>query len=83
MGTAFWVRRFFTVLAGAFVIIFGVQMLKGYDLSYSLVQAAIWGPLSAIVFIFSRFFQARRGQHCAICKDTPEMRSTSGGGDGS
>ena len=82
MGTTFWIKRFFTVLVGAFVVICGAQMLKGHDLSYSVTQGVIWGPLCAIVFTLARFFQARRGQHCAICKDTPEMQGTSSGDNG-
>ncbi len=74
MSTGFWVKRFLTVLVGAFVIICAAQLLKGHDVAYSVSQAAIWSTLSALVFTAARFFQARRGQHCAICKDTPEMQ---------
>ncbi|GAB3012095.1 hypothetical protein [Bowmanella dokdonensis] len=74
MGIAFWIKRFFVVLFGAFVVIGGVQMLKNHDFDYAITQAAIWAPLTAAVFTLSRFVQARRGQHCALCKDTPEMR---------
>ena len=70
----FWVKRFVTVLLGAFIIIGGAQLLKGHDLAYAATQAAIWSVLSAAVFTTARFFQARRGQHCAICKDTEQMR---------
>ena len=73
MGASFWIRRFLTVLFSAFVIIGGVQLLKGHSPSYAAFQAAVWSLLSATVFTVSRFFQARRGQHCALCKDTPEM----------
>ena len=79
MGTTFWIKRFFTVLVGAFIIICGAQMLKGHDLSYSLTQGGIWGMLTAAVFTIARYFQSRRGQHCAICKDTPEMRGAGKG----
>ena len=79
MGAKFWIQRFFTVLGGAFVIICAVQLLKGHDLSYSATQAGIWGFISASVFTAGRFFQARRGQHCALCNDTPEMRSETRG----
>lgn len=65
-------KRFLVVLLGAFVIIGVVQLLKGHDVAYSVTQAAIWSTISALVFTVGRFFQARRGQHCAICKDTPE-----------
>lgn len=74
LSTEFWVKRFLAVLAGAFVIIGGAQLLKGHDAVYSMTQAAIWSTVSALVFTVARFFQARRGQHCAICKDTPQMQ---------
>jgi hypothetical protein len=74
VGTGFWIRRFLIVLAGAFVIICVAQLLKGQNLAYSATQGAIWGAVSATVFTVARFFQARRGQHCAICNDTPEMQ---------
>lgn len=74
MGAAFWINRFIVVLAGAFAVICTAQLAKGHHLAYAALQGAIWGTLSASVFTVARFFQARRGQHCAICKDTPEMR---------
>lgn len=74
MGTGFWIKRFITVLAGAFALICMAQLMKGHDVAYSVTQGAIWGAVSALVFTVARFFQARRGQHCAICKDTPEMQ---------
>ncbi len=74
MTTAFWIKRFFTVLAIAFVIIGAAQYAKSHDLAYAVTQGAIWSLLSAFVFTVARYFQARKGQHCAICRDTPEMQ---------
>ena len=74
MGAAFWIRRFVVVLAGSFAVICAAQLFKGHPLRYSTSQGAIWGITAASIFTLARFFQARRGQHCAICKDTPEMR---------
>ena len=78
MGTAFWIKRFLVVLAGAFAVIAIAQLLKGHSLAYSATQGGIWGAVSAFVFVVARFFQARREQHCAICNDTPEMRQVDG-----
>ena len=74
MGAAFWIKRFFTVLVGAFVVIVVAQLLKGHAAKYSATHGAIWGFVSAAVFTAARYWQSRRGQHCAICKDTPEMQ---------
>lgn len=75
MGAAFWIRRFFLVWTGAFIVIAGVQALKGHDLTYSGIQGLIWATAAAGIFIGSRIYQSRRGVHCAICKDTPEIQS--------
>lgn len=74
MGAAFWVKRFFVVMMGAFAIISLVQWLKGHGPAYALAQGALWGVISATVFVSGRIYQSRRGRHCSICKDTPEMR---------
>lgn len=79
MGTAFWIRRFLTVLAGAFVIIGAAQMLRGHTVASAATQGALWGAISATVFTVARYFQSRQGQHCAICNDTPEMQTPDGG----
>lgn len=73
MGAKFWIKRFLVVLAAAFVIITAAQLLKGHGLNNAAAHGATWSLMTAAVFTVARFFQARRGQHCAICKDTPEM----------
>lgn len=74
MGSAFWLKRFLLVMAGACTVICLAQLRKGHDLEYAAAEGAIWGMISAAVFTAARFWQARKGQHCALCKDTPEMR---------
>ncbi|NDK39746.1 hypothetical protein DT603_12925 [Pseudoxanthomonas gei] len=74
MGNGFWIRRFFTVVGGAFLVICAAQLLRGHALPDAALQGAIWGAISATVFTVSRFLQARQGRHCAVCKDTPEMQ---------
>ncbi|MEO6799978.1 MAG: hypothetical protein ABI178_08575 [Rhodanobacter sp.] len=80
LGTGFWVKRFFIVFVVAFAIIFTARFLKGHAATGSATQAAIWSTASALAFTVARFFQARRGQHRAICKDTPEMQQNRRGG---
>ena len=74
MGAAFWIKRFFTVLVGVFIVIAAAQLLKGHTVNYSAAHGAIWSFVSAAVFTAARYWQSRQGQHCAICKDTPEMQ---------
>ena len=74
MPILFWIKRFFVVLFGAFVVITIAQSLKGNSWSYATSEGLIWAFISSALFTIARFFQARRGEHCAICKDTPEMQ---------
>lgn len=73
MSSSFWVRRFLTVFACALVIISAAQFAKTNDVSHALTQGLVWAFASAVLFTAARIWQSRRGQHCAICKDTPEM----------
>lgn len=79
MGTAFWIKRFLVVLAGAFVLICAAQLLRGHELSYSATQAGIWSTIAATIFIVTRLVRARRGQHCELCRDTPQMNEDASG----
>jgi hypothetical protein len=79
VGTAFWIRRFFTVLVLVGVVVALTQWAKGNTFQYAITQAAIWGCMSAAVFTVARIYQSRRNQHCAICKDTPEMSKSERG----
>lgn len=72
MGTAFWIRRFLLVFAGSFVVIAATQLLKGHEVGFATSQALGWAAVAAAIFTISRIYQSRRGQHCAVCKDTPE-----------
>lgn len=75
MGTAFWIKRFLTVFAGTFLVLCAVQMVfRGHSLVDAAAYAALWAFVASAVFAVSRVVQARRGRHCAMCGDTPQMR---------
>ncbi len=74
MGTAFWIRRFFLAWIVAFLVIGTAQALKGHTFTFAAAQGLLWATLSALIFTVSRLIRSRQGQHCAICKDTPEMQ---------
>lgn len=68
----FWVRRYLVVAAGTFVLLVGVGLLKGRTLERAAPQALFWGAVSAAVFTAVRYRSARRGEACALCRDTVE-----------
>jgi hypothetical protein len=76
MTTQFWIRRFLQVFSLAFLIIATAQLLKGHRLAYAAIQAGVWSLIATSIFTASRIYQSRQGQHCALCRDTPEMQGT-------
>ncbi len=79
MGTMFWVRRYLVVFAGTFVIIVLAHLARGRTLDHATTEGAIWALLSASVFTAARIYQSKRGQHCAVCRDTPEFKDPQSG----
>lgn len=75
MGTAFWLRRFTTVFALAFVVIAASQwLLRGRTPADAALQGAIWAAIAASVFTATRIYKSRRGEPCALCNDTPGLQ---------
>lgn len=69
MSTQFWILRFFSILSGAFFVIFIAQYFKSDNAHYALTQAIIWGPATAIVYTIILFFKLKRNPSCAIKQD--------------
>ena len=72
MSIGFWIRRFITVAAGAFVVLLAVELLKGHGWKAGAAFSALWSLISTTVFVVTRVYYARRGVACAVCMDTPE-----------
>ena len=75
MGAAFWIRRAATVYALVAAVLFVVRLLKGEGVAEAVAFSATWALLTTAVFIGARLYQSRRGQHCALCQDTPAARA--------
>lgn len=72
MPLSFWIRRTATVFALVAVVLFVVRVLRGDAAPEAMTYSALWAALTTAVFISARVVQSRRGQHCALCQDTPE-----------
>jgi hypothetical protein len=72
MPLSFWIKRFVTVFLGAFVVLIVVGMLKGRAFANAASESALWAGIAATIFIATRIYRSRRGQHCELCRDTPE-----------
>ena len=71
MPLSFWIRRTVTVFALVAGVLFAVRMLRGDAAVDAVTYSALWAALTTTVFISARVVQSRRGQHCAVCQDTP------------
>jgi hypothetical protein len=75
MGIGFWIKRFFTVFSVATLILAAVELLfKNAELVAAVTHGLTWGVIAAAVFTASRYYQAKKGQHCALCNDIPEKQ---------
>lgn len=70
MKTTFWIKRALLVLALSFTIITGAQYLKTKDLSYAMIQAAIWGTVSTLTYLGVLWRKLRKNPDCAIKSET-------------
>ena len=71
-STGFWVRRYLVVAGAAFVLLVAVGLLKGREFDRVLIESLVWGLVTAAVFTAVRYRKARKGEACALCRDTVE-----------
>ena len=72
MKPTFWIKRFITVFTGVFLLLFIVYLVRGRTPSTAATESALWAAISTSLFIATRLYRSRQGQHCELCGDTPE-----------
>lgn len=68
----FWIKRYFWMTGIVFVILLAAALLRGRAMEAALSESSVWALVSAGVFTGWRYYQARKGVACALCKDTVE-----------
>jgi hypothetical protein len=71
----FWVKRYLWVAGIVFMILMAAALLRGRGVDTALTESFIWALVAAAVFTGSRYYQARKGIACALCKDTVEDKA--------
>lgn len=69
-----WVIQYLLAPPLVFLLLSGVQYLKGRGLEYSIQFGLIWAFLSVSVFFATRVYYFRRGMYCKLCNDLPEPK---------
>jgi hypothetical protein len=71
-STQFWVRRFLWATAIVCMILIAAALLRGRSLDTAMPESFTWALVAGAIFTGSRYYQARKGIACALCKDTVE-----------
>jgi hypothetical protein len=74
MSLTFWIKRFLIVFSGVFVVLLAISVLRERALERLVGESALWAGISTAIFIATRVYRLRKGQHCELCGDTPELR---------
>jgi hypothetical protein len=69
MGVAFWVKRFLLVLAVAFVVLVGAELVKGHPQAAALQFAAGWSFATSTIFTLASYLRYRRNPACWLPGD--------------
>lgn len=65
MSRKFWYKRALISLLISCLLIFAVQFIKYDSLGYACVQAVIWGPCTAMLYLLILWNKLRKNIACA------------------
>jgi hypothetical protein len=68
----FWIKRYLSVSGIAFIMLMAAALLRGRAVEEALSASFVWALLSSAIHTGWRYYQARKGVACALCKDTVE-----------
>ena len=66
-----WIFQYSIALPVVFVLLAGVQYLKGLSLSYAIEFGVIWSVISISIFAVRRVYNFRKNIACELCNDLP------------
>ena len=69
---SFWIRRYIWMVGIVTMLVFGSKLLRRFAPDQVITESFLWGLVSAAIFTGTRYYNARRGVACAMCRDTPE-----------
>ncbi|MCW8108721.1 SoxR reducing system RseC family protein [Alteromonas ponticola] len=66
-----WLLQYSFAFPLLFLILAGVQYLKGHTVIYSMEFGLLWTAISIIVFALRRAYFFRKKINCQLCNDLP------------
>lgn len=67
-----WIFQYAVASPIIFVLLTGVQYLKGRSVEYSVEFGVLWTFISIAVFASRRIYNYRKNIDCIICNDLPK-----------
>jgi len=67
-----WIVQYTIALPIIFVLLAGVQYLKGRSLTYAIEFGILWAVVSVTIFAIRRCYNYRKNIACAVCNDLPK-----------
>jgi len=72
-----WIIQYAIALPIVFVVLAGVQYLKGRSLEYAIEFGILWAVVAITVFALRRLYNYRKNIHCAVCNDITNNQQNS------
>lgn len=66
-----WLIQYTIAIPIIFLLLAGVQYLKGQTLAYAIEFGMLWSLISIAIFAARRYYNFRKNIACAICNDLP------------
>ncbi|NMP30041.1 hypothetical protein HII17_00580 [Thalassotalea sp. M1531] len=67
-----WIFQYAIAVPIIFIMLAGVQYLKGSSVVDSLAFGILWSLISVAIFAIRRIYNYRKNISCAICNDLPD-----------
>ena len=74
-----WLFQYVIALPVIFVLLAGVQYLKGRTVEYCIEFGVLWALISVTIFAIRRYYNYRKSINCRVCNDLPNNNQDTDG----
>lgn len=67
-----WILQYCIAMPIIFIVLAGVQYIKGQTLAYAVEFGVFWTCISVALFAIRRAYNFRKNIDCQICNDLPQ-----------
>ncbi|AOE50367.1 hypothetical protein [Kangiella sediminilitoris] len=71
-----WIIQYAMMAAVLFVLLAGVQYLKGKSIDYSIEFGVLWALITSTIFLATRTYYFKKNIACQVCNDLPTEKES-------